>query len=105
MPPYDLPEEKTKSTIKSNSSTGGDGFNEIRFEDKKGEEQLFIHAEKDHDIRVKNDRRELVGKDRHLIVKRDLKEKIEFDKHVMVENKFRDYKFGKGVTKAKEVIS
>ena len=93
MPPYELPKEKTKSTIKTNSSTGGEGFNEIRFEDKKGEEQLFIHAEKDEDIRVKNDRRELIGNDRHLIVKRDKKEKIEFDKHVMVEkSEFREIK-------------
>lgn len=93
MPPYTLPDEKTKSTIKTNSSIGGEGFNEIRFEDKKGEEQLFIHAEKDLDIRVKNDRRELVGNDRHLIVKRDLKEKIEFDKHVMIEkSEFKEVK-------------
>ncbi len=93
MPPYTLPDEKTKSTIKTNSSIGGEGFNEIRFEDKKGEEQIFIHAEKDLDIRVENDRRELVGNDRHLIVKRDLKEKIEFDKHVLIEkNEFREVK-------------
>jgi len=108
MPPYPLPDEKTKSTIKTNSSIGGEGFNEIRFEDKKGEEQLFVHAEKDLDIRVKNDRRELVGNDRHLIVKRDLKEKIEFDKHVMVEkSEFRevksDYNLKVGGKKAVEV--
>ena len=53
MPPYDLPDNKTLSTLKSNSSKGGDGFNEIRFEDKKGEEQIFIHAEKNLDFRVK----------------------------------------------------
>ncbi|MBI5656716.1 MAG: type VI secretion system tip protein VgrG, partial [Geobacter sp.] len=41
-PPYKLPDEKTKSTIKTNSSPGGGGFNEIRFEDKKHEEQIFI---------------------------------------------------------------
>ncbi|MBS3919724.1 MAG: type VI secretion system tip protein VgrG [Deltaproteobacteria bacterium] len=108
MPPYTLPDEKTKSTIKTNSSTGGEGFNEIRFEDKKGEEQVFVHAEKDLDIRVKNDRRELVGNDRHLIVKRDLKEKIEFDKHVIVEkSEFRevktDYNLKVGGKKAVEV--
>ena len=108
MPPYPLPDEKTKSTIKTNSSIGAEGFNEIRFEDKKGEEQLFIHAEKDLDIRVKSDRRELVGNDRHLIVKRDLKEKIEFDKHVMVEkSEFRevksDYNLKVGGKKAVEV--
>ncbi len=85
MPPYTLPDEKTKSTVKTNSSVGGEGFNEIRFEDKKGEEQIFIHGEKDLDIRIKNDRREWIGNDRHLVVKRDELEKIERDKHVKVE--------------------
>ena len=55
-PPYTLPDEKTKSTIKSESSIGGGGFNEIRFEDKKGEEEVFIHAQKDHNIVVENNR-------------------------------------------------
>lgn len=51
MPPY-LPEQPTKSTIKSNSTKGGDGFNEIRFDDLKGSEQLFVHAQKDMDLRT-----------------------------------------------------
>lgn len=80
-PPYKLPDEKTKSTVKSNSSKGGKGFNEIRFEDKKGEEQIFIHAEKNQDIRVKNDVFEWVGRDTHLIVKQDQYEQIENDRH------------------------
>jgi type VI secretion system secreted protein VgrG len=84
MPPYDLPGEMTKSTIKSYSSKGGAGFNEIRFEDKKGDEQLFLHAEKDMDIRVKNDRREWIGRDRNLIVKRDRKAKVERDQHTLI---------------------
>ena len=84
MPPYDLPGEKTKSTTKTNSSVGGKGFNEIRFEDKKGEEQLFVHGEKDADIRIKNDRREWVGQDRHLVVVRDKIEKVERDSHALV---------------------
>jgi type VI secretion system secreted protein VgrG len=84
MPPYKLPDDKTKSTIKTNSSVGGDGFNEIRFEDKKGDEQIFIHAEKDVDLRVKNDRREWIGNDQHLVVQRDQKEKIEGDHHRLV---------------------
>ena len=64
MPPYTLPDEQTKSTIKSMSSKGGGGFNEFRFEDKKGSEQIFIHGEKDLDIRIKNDRKEWIGNDR-----------------------------------------
>jgi type VI secretion system secreted protein VgrG len=85
-PPYALPGEKTKSTIKSNSSKGGKGSNEIRFEDKKGDEQLFIQGEKDVDIRVKNDRYEFVGRDRHLIVKRDKFEHIENSRHEKVDS-------------------
>lgn len=85
MPPYELPKEQTKSTIKSNSSKGGSGFNEIRFEDAKGKEQIFIHAERDHDFRVKNDCREWIGKDRHLIVKGSQIELVEAEKHAHVK--------------------
>jgi type VI secretion system secreted protein VgrG len=81
MPPYALPDHKTKSAIKSYSSKGGGGFNELRFEDSKGQEQIFIHAEKNQDIRIKKDLMEWVGKDSHLIVKHDYAEKVEGDKH------------------------
>jgi type VI secretion system secreted protein VgrG len=54
MPPYTLPADQTKSTIKSNSSKGGGGFNEIRFEDKKDSEEIFVQAEKDFNRVVKN---------------------------------------------------
>ncbi len=43
-PPYSLPQYATLSTMKTNSSKGGNGFNELRFEDKKGEEQIFRWA-------------------------------------------------------------
>jgi type VI secretion system secreted protein VgrG len=54
MPPYPLPAEQTKSTVKSNSSKGGEGFNELRFEDKKGAEEVYVHAERDFNRVVKN---------------------------------------------------
>lgn len=85
MPPYELPAEMTKSTMKSNSSKGGGGFNEFRFEDKKGSEQVFLHAERNQDIRVKNDSMEWIGKDRHLIIKADQLEKVEGDKHLTIQ--------------------
>jgi type VI secretion system secreted protein VgrG len=53
-PPYPLPDEKTKSTLKSESTIGGGGFNEIRFEDKKGKEEIFVHGQKDYNTVVKN---------------------------------------------------
>jgi type VI secretion system secreted protein VgrG len=84
MPPYALPDNASMSTVKSNSTKGGGGFNEIRFEDKKGSEQVFVHGQKDLDVRVGNDRREWIGKDRHLIVKNDRVEKVEAGFHLTV---------------------
>ena len=85
MPPYKLPDEKTKMTIKSDSTTGGGGFNELRFEDKKGSEQIFVHAQKDVDKRVKNDEREWVGNDHHVKIIRDRREQIDRDEHRLVK--------------------
>ena len=70
MPPYDLPANKTQSGIKSRSSKGGskDNFNEIRMEDKKGEEQFYIHAEKNQDNVVENNETTTVGRNRTEIV-------------------------------------
>jgi type VI secretion system secreted protein VgrG len=56
MPPYALPDNATRSTIKSNSSKGGGGFNEIRLEDKAGSEEFYMHAQKDMNVEVINDR-------------------------------------------------
>ena len=63
MPPYGLPGEATKSTIKSNSSKGGGGFNELRFEDKAGSEEIFLHGQKDWTISILNDKNQTVGHD------------------------------------------
>lgn len=68
MPPYPLPGEKTKSTLKSNSSKGGGGFNEFRFEDKKGNEEIFLHGQKDWTIAILNDKNQTVGHDETLSV-------------------------------------
>lgn len=56
MPPYALPDNQTQSGIKSHSSKdgGSENFNEIRFEDKKDEEEVYLHAEKDMNVVVEN---------------------------------------------------
>ena len=66
MPPYDLPANQTQTGIKSRSSKGGSGsnFNEIRLEDKIGEEELFFHAEKNQTIEVEYDESHWIGHDR-----------------------------------------
>ncbi|HUY13833.1 MAG TPA: type VI secretion system tip protein TssI/VgrG [Terriglobia bacterium] len=83
MPPYELPANQTRSTFMSRSSKGGGtaNYNELRFEDKKGSEQIFLNAEMDMDHRVEHDSREYVGNNRHLIVHVNQQELVEGDKH------------------------
>jgi type VI secretion system secreted protein VgrG len=67
-PPYPLPGEKTKSTLKSDSSKGGGGSNEIRFEDKTGSEEIYVHGQKDWTIAIRNDKNQQVGSNESLSV-------------------------------------
>jgi type VI secretion system secreted protein VgrG len=68
VPPYALPANKTRSTIKSNSTPGGGGSNELRFEDKKGSEEVYLHGQKDWTIAIENDKNQTVGHDETLSV-------------------------------------
>ena len=88
MPPYGLPANKTQSGLKSRSSKSGtpDNFNEIRFEDLKGEEQLFIHAEKNQDIEVENDETHWVGHDRTKTIDNDETTHVKHDRTETVDN-------------------
>jgi type VI secretion system secreted protein VgrG len=95
MPPYTLPDNKTQTGLKTRSSKNGtdENFNEIRFEDLKGEEQLYIHAEKNQDIEVENDETHWVGHDRTktidrdetVHVKRDRTETVDRDETITVQ--------------------
>lgn len=70
MPPYTLPDNKTQSGVKSRSSKGGgaEDFNEFRFEDLKGKEEVYLHAQKDWNIMVENDKGQTVGRNETLDV-------------------------------------
>ncbi len=85
--PYDLPDFGTRTTFKTRSTPGGgdDNYNELRFEDKIGVEQVFVHGEKDYDTRIKNDSREWIGNDRSLIVTNDQKESVGGNLHLQVQ--------------------
>ena len=87
MPPYALPDYQTRSTFMSRSSKGGGAsdYNELRFEDLKGKEQIFINAQKDMDLRVENDSREFIGANRHLIVTANQQETVNAEKHLHVQ--------------------
>ncbi len=73
MPPYALPDNKTASGVKSRSTKGGGAtdFNEIRMEDKKGEEQLYVHAQRNLDTVVEADESRMVGHDRSTRIDHD----------------------------------
>jgi type VI secretion system secreted protein VgrG len=53
--PVTLPANSTQSTIKTLSSKKGVAGNEIRFEDKKDSEELYLHAQKDYKVEIEND--------------------------------------------------
>lgn len=67
-PLYTLPAHMTRSAIKTRSTPKSTGFNELRFEDRAGSEEIFIHGEKDWNIVIKNDKTQFVGCDESLSV-------------------------------------
>ncbi|MDA8458355.1 type VI secretion system tip protein VgrG, partial [Acidovorax sp. GBBC 3332] len=95
MPPWALPGNATQSGIKTKSSKGGafgDGMkngagdaNAIRFEDKKGAEQVWLHAQKDQLIEVENDEDHWVGQDRRKTIDRDETNTIHRDRTETVD--------------------
>jgi type VI secretion system secreted protein VgrG len=85
-PPYPLPGDKTKSTIKSNSSKGGGGYNEMRFEDKKGSEEIWIHAQKDRNLVIEHDETKTVHHDRVKTIDNDETSHIKHDRTETVDN-------------------
>jgi type VI secretion system secreted protein VgrG len=88
MPPWDLPANATQSGILTRSSKGGAyaNANAIRFEDKKGSEQLWIHAEKNQDIEVENDETHWVGHDRTKTIDHDETVHVKHDRTETVDN-------------------
>lgn len=90
MPPWDLPDNKTQSGIKTRSSKqgGAKNFNELRFEDKKGSEDIYFHAEKDFHRHVENDDDLYVGHDQT--------RKIKNDRSLVIEDGDDSHKIEKG---------
>jgi type VI secretion system secreted protein VgrG len=99
-PPYELPKRKTVSTIKTDTSPGkkGDGYNEIRFEDRKGAEELYVRAELDRNDLVQRNYSTTVGNDETLNVghnytegvKKDYRQTIEGDKTITLTGKHEE---------------
>ncbi|MDO5603829.1 MAG: type VI secretion system tip protein TssI/VgrG [Paracoccus sp. (in: a-proteobacteria)] len=83
--PYDLPANKTVSTFKSDTHQGG-GYNEFRFEDQAGREEVFMHAQKDHNTIIENDESHSIGHDRSKAVGNNQSESIGNNKSISVGN-------------------
>ncbi|HGO6154320.1 TPA: type VI secretion system Vgr family protein, partial [Burkholderia cepacia] len=77
LPPYELPRHKTRMTIKSQTHKG-EGYNELRFEDEAGQEEIYVHAQKDQNIHVNHDETIFVGHDRS--------EQVEHDETIAIGN-------------------
>lgn len=67
-PPHNLPAQKVKSTIRSNSTPGGGGFNELTFDDSKGNEEVFLHSQHNTTIKTLNDKNQTTGHDETLSI-------------------------------------
>ena len=99
MPIYPLPEHKTKAlwrtkTYKRDSGvpwpeaidldTGMPGANELRFEDKTGEEEVFIHAEKDMNTRIRNCETHNVGKNTDILIGKNRTEEVKKNETITI---------------------
>jgi type VI secretion system secreted protein VgrG len=84
--PYKLPENRTVSTWKSQSSPGAGGFNEIRFDDAKGREHVYLQAERDLAKQVKNNELAAVGNNRTQVVQRSETISVGHDRSKVVQH-------------------
>jgi len=87
--PYPLPDNQTRSTFMTRSSKGGSEktYNELRFEDKTGKEQIFLRGQYDFDTQILHDSREAIGNNRSLTVASNQLESVGGDLNIQVAGK------------------
>lgn len=83
-PLYDLPGNKTRSTIRTKSYPRSNGYNELRFEDKAGSEEVYLQGERDWNILIKNDKGQTVGHDETLTVGNNREKMVGFNQTVSI---------------------
>jgi type VI secretion system secreted protein VgrG len=88
-PPYALPEHKTRTTLKTKTHKG-EGSNELRFEDEAGEEQIYVHAQKDLDLLTEHNRTEVIKNDSHLTVENNRFSHTKGNRHHTVDGEKRE---------------
>ncbi|MGI2801381.1 type VI secretion system Vgr family protein, partial [Photobacterium damselae] len=92
-PPYDLPAHKTRTVLRTETHQG-DGYNELRFEDQAGKEEIYVHAQKDMNLLVENDRKDDIKHDLHLDVANERFTHIKANDHLTVDGESRSHKKG-----------
>ena len=90
LPPGALPETKTQTVLRTQSSPGGAGFNELRFEDAAGSEEVFLHAQRNQRTVVRAAQSTLVGASRSLSVGKDSTRTIGGNETVRIGEKGED---------------
>ncbi|EGU31328.1 type VI secretion system Vgr family protein [Vibrio scophthalmi] len=88
VPPYTLPDNKTKTILRSETHQG-EGFNELSFEDQSQTEKVYLHAQKDFEADVLNDHTTHIKRDKHLTVDNDRFTQIKNNHHFTVEGESR----------------
>jgi type VI secretion system secreted protein VgrG len=83
--PYELPTHKSRTVFKTLSTPGGGGFNELRFEDKKGHEQIYLHAQRDWELMVKANAFATIDGDSHRLTHGHAIERVKGDRQVLVK--------------------
>ncbi|KUM42776.1 type VI secretion system Vgr family protein [Pseudomonas sp. EpS/L25] len=83
-PPLDLPKDKTRSSFKTLSSPGGGGYNEVRIEDRQGQEEIHVHAQRDWDEHIRHDHRSEIGHERHQRIRGNSYSELHAEEHRLV---------------------
>ncbi|ELI6448487.1 type VI secretion system tip protein VgrG [Photobacterium damselae] len=92
-PPYDLPAHKTRTVLRTETHQG-DGYNELRFEDQAGKEEIYVHAQKDMNLLVENDRKDDIKHDLHLDVANERFTHIKANDHLTIDGESRHHTKG-----------
>ncbi|MDU8609163.1 MULTISPECIES: type VI secretion system tip protein TssI/VgrG, partial [unclassified Pseudomonas syringae group] len=85
IPPYDLPAHQTRSVFRTLSSPGGNGSNELRIEDRAGQEHIYIHAQRDWDQNIEHEQKIRVGHERHDRVEGNSYSEFKAEEHCTVD--------------------
>ncbi|MGV7093325.1 type VI secretion system tip protein TssI/VgrG [Siccibacter turicensis] len=88
--PYVLPEHKTRTTLRTKTYKG-EGFNELRFEDQAGKEEIYIHGQKDMNLLIEHDVVWHIKHDQHQTIDNDRVSRIKANDHLTVDGESRQH--------------